>query len=797
MAKVFVSYSRKDIEFAKRLTAELQKSELDFWIDWEGIPPTVDWWKEIEKGIEEADVFLFLISPDSAKSKVCGQEIDVAVKNGKRLIPLVVRDVKADEAPPQLGPLNWIFFRENDDFKIALDKLLTSIHTDYGWVQTHRRLQVKALEWERNHKENSFLLRGKDLQDAETQISANVSKDPKPTDLQTQYIHHSRQGETRRQRNLLFGVGVALIISMGLGILAFVNGQNATKNANNYATQVVIAEAETSFRATEQARAEEQTRIALSRSLATGSRLNFDKQYDLSLLMAVESLNLDDSVEAKAALFDSLEHVPEALNFIDLGFQTSYSDYYQRLGGLIDFSPDGKYLAARSTGNTVFIIDLGTGNPRTLKLSGDQSNIMTLQFDAKSDELYSLDENGVFITWDMGTMRPKNQIQIPLIFNQELADMSSPLTAISKTGEFVAIVNYDEIYIWNILTNSLAQTILPGQALGGMPATVLTFSPNGRMVAAGAFYRAVAWELQTEKEVPNGSIGTDRPVTGLAFSPDGNFLAAGSTDGFVHIKNMKNGEESSQPPASYGVDITTGQELTTNITGHKDEISGLAFSPDSKTLLSASNDQTFIAWDTGHWPIWGPIDVHHEPIIGVAFSPENNVMASVDVKGTVILWDISKSSSLFEFLDDDQFPLDLTDGKQLAPEECVKIVNQPESSCFVSPNGKVMISFYLKEAYGAYLNVRILDSVIEIWDFETKQLIGQHTAFSYEPELIVFSVDNKYSRIIGNGYGGAFLLINIDSSTWASMACTIANRNFTQDEWSRYLGDTPYRSTCQ
>ena len=43
MAKVFVSYSRKDLEFAKRLTAELQKSGLDFWIDWEGIPPTVDW----------------------------------------------------------------------------------------------------------------------------------------------------------------------------------------------------------------------------------------------------------------------------------------------------------------------------------------------------------------------------------------------------------------------------------------------------------------------------------------------------------------------------------------------------------------------------------------------------------------------------------------------------------------------------------------------------------------------------------------------------------------------------------
>jgi len=163
MAKVFISYSRKDIEFAKRLTAELQKSDIDFWIDWEGIPPTVDWWKEIEKGIEEADIYLFLISPDSIKSKVCGQEIDTAVKNGKRIIPIVVRDSSWDDTPPQLRHLNYIFIRESDDFDTAVKKLMTAIQTDYEWAATHRRLQVKALEWERANKENSFLLRGKDL----------------------------------------------------------------------------------------------------------------------------------------------------------------------------------------------------------------------------------------------------------------------------------------------------------------------------------------------------------------------------------------------------------------------------------------------------------------------------------------------------------------------------------------------------------------------------------------------------------------------------------------------------------
>src|ERR1041384_6900165 len=135
MASLFISYSRKNIESARKLTEALKGHGLDFWIDWEGIPPTVDWWKEIEQGIEQADIFLFLISPDSAKSRVCKQEIEAATKNGKRLIPLVVRNITDAETPAGLGHLNWIFFRESDDFDTAFGKLLTSIQTDYAWAQ--------------------------------------------------------------------------------------------------------------------------------------------------------------------------------------------------------------------------------------------------------------------------------------------------------------------------------------------------------------------------------------------------------------------------------------------------------------------------------------------------------------------------------------------------------------------------------------------------------------------------------------------------------------------------------------
>ena len=216
MARIFVSYSRKNIDFCKQLTAELQKRDLDFWVDWEGIPPTVDWMKEIQKGIEEADTFLFIISTDSITSKVCKEELELAVKNGKRLIPVVASEIKWDEVPTELSHLNYIFFREQDDFDVALTKLLTAINTDYGWVQTHRRLQVKALEWERGNKDTGFLLRGRDLEQAEQQISIHATTNPQPTDIQREYVLKSRQATDRQRRITTGSLSVAVVVMLGI-----------------------------------------------------------------------------------------------------------------------------------------------------------------------------------------------------------------------------------------------------------------------------------------------------------------------------------------------------------------------------------------------------------------------------------------------------------------------------------------------------------------------------------------------------------------------------------------------------
>ncbi|MEI6428573.1 MAG: toll/interleukin-1 receptor domain-containing protein, partial [Pseudanabaena sp. ELA607] len=83
MADVFISYSRKDKDFVSILYDAFERSQKKTWVDWKNIPLTSDWWAEIEKGIEAADTFVFVISPDSIASKVCADEILHAVRNNK------------------------------------------------------------------------------------------------------------------------------------------------------------------------------------------------------------------------------------------------------------------------------------------------------------------------------------------------------------------------------------------------------------------------------------------------------------------------------------------------------------------------------------------------------------------------------------------------------------------------------------------------------------------------------------------------------------------------------------------
>ncbi len=195
---VFISYSHRqeDMNFVRLLYDELEFSNHVAWVDWEDIVPTTEWEKELYIGIEAADNFLFVVSPASVASEYCLKELEHAVKHNKRLIRVEYQTPK--EVPPPLDSIQWINFN-NKDFDSAMSELIKMIGTDLEYVRTHRRLLMRALEWDRNGRDDSFLLRGSDLENTQQWLVGGMSKEPKPTPLHSQYIITSHQQERREQ----------------------------------------------------------------------------------------------------------------------------------------------------------------------------------------------------------------------------------------------------------------------------------------------------------------------------------------------------------------------------------------------------------------------------------------------------------------------------------------------------------------------------------------------------------------------------------------------------------------------
>lgn len=216
---IFISYSRKDAGAVRRLHEALAARQRETWVDWEGIPPSADWMREIEAAIDSAEAVVFVLSPHSLQSEVCTRELEHAVAQHKRLLPVVVRDAGGLAVPDTLARLNWIFLRESDPFDAGVDRLLQAIDTDLDWVQAHTRLIVRSREWEVGGFNASLLLRGDDLDTAERWLAQGPDQQPPPTGTQTRYIIDSRRQATRRRFQVLGAVGVALVAVTVLGTL--------------------------------------------------------------------------------------------------------------------------------------------------------------------------------------------------------------------------------------------------------------------------------------------------------------------------------------------------------------------------------------------------------------------------------------------------------------------------------------------------------------------------------------------------------------------------------------------------
>jgi WD40 repeat protein len=219
---VFISYSREDLEFVNRLEPALKDRGFEPTIDRRDISAFEDWWKRIKTLIERADTIVYVVSPDSVRSKVALEEIAYAASLNKRFAPIVWRRVRPpDTVPEALAKLHFIFFDEPTQFETKADELAEGLVTNLGWIRQHTEFGEAERRWSNANRANGLLLRSPALEAAEHWIASRPANAPAPTQETQAFIRLSRQAATRRRNTLTASLAAGFFLALGLAGLAF------------------------------------------------------------------------------------------------------------------------------------------------------------------------------------------------------------------------------------------------------------------------------------------------------------------------------------------------------------------------------------------------------------------------------------------------------------------------------------------------------------------------------------------------------------------------------------------------
>lgn len=118
-SQVFVSYSRDDSQFVRRLVDDLTKRGVDIWLDVRDILASERWDSEVQEALRESDFFMIVLSPTSAGSENVQDEIAYALSKKKRVFPILYQDC---DIPFRLARVQYVDFRQ--DYPAGLELLL-------------------------------------------------------------------------------------------------------------------------------------------------------------------------------------------------------------------------------------------------------------------------------------------------------------------------------------------------------------------------------------------------------------------------------------------------------------------------------------------------------------------------------------------------------------------------------------------------------------------------------------------------------------------------------------------------
>jgi WD40 repeat protein len=202
--------------------------------------------------------------------------------------------------------------------------------------------------------------------------------------------------------------------------------------------------------------------------------------------------------------------------------------------------------------------------------------------------------------------------------------------AFSHDGNKLAAGSADRtVKVWNVADWSLARTVSNTDFILG-----LSFSPDDSLLAeAGGYSGNSVHVLRTSDWQQVSLLSYGQENRAVAYSPDGHFLAFAQLYPGAQLANLSNGA------------VWTLEDF-----GYYGTTS-LAFSPDSQTLASGSDDQSVSLWRVSDGSQLFSLNGPSGLVKGVAFSPDGRTVLAGGQdagagRGTLLFWRASDGALL-------------------------------------------------------------------------------------------------------------------------------------------------------
>jgi WD40 repeat protein len=582
---VFISYSRADSDFARKLNDALQMQGKTTWFDQESIASGTDFQQEIYRGIKACNNFLFILSPRSVNSPYCKDEVEYAASLNKRFVTVLHREVNSIDVHPELAKVQWIDFNQKKrDFNANFNQLVRILDTDREHVHSHSKWLQRAIEWNEKDKSADLLLRGNEFAIAENWLKETEQRNKRPaaTPLQKDYITASRDaiaaGIKRERWRLIILRSLLGLVSIA-AVVAFMQWKRAEKVAENQLnalsrSSLVLNDTDLKF-------------DALIEAIGVGGQLQ-------------KRLNWLSSV-APATRIQALTALQAAVYGQGFREQNRLVKHTHQVHS-VAFSLDGKTIASASADNTIKLWSLDGKDQKTLGEHKD--GVFSVAFSPEGQMIASASADNTVNLWSVDGKLLRSLKHMAVVFS----------VAFSPDGKTIASASADNtVNLWSIDGKPLRS--LPQNA----PVISVAFSPDGKTIASGCWDNTVKlWSV--DGKLLNTFKGHTDKVSSVAFSPDGKTIASASYDNTVKL---------------WSVD---GKPLNT-LTGHSVGVNSVAFSPDGQRIASASSDKTIKLWSLKGQPLQ-TLKGNTASVTSVTFSPDSKMIASASLDKTVNLWSI-------------------------------------------------------------------------------------------------------------------------------------------------------------